>query len=235
MTQVTAAAAAVHFGARHPVTAIDGRTDRALDRREEAWPPGAALELPLGDKQRLIARRRRRTCRRGARTATHTSRDTRCRDREAPRTAPASADAAIPRRSWSRETARCSSSRLGKSGIAGFCSKKSTRAHRACFSIIAVSPALRALYLAQHALASRLLLPSSRLKWPARNCTELHCKSSASPMRSMSPSKPARIAALHERLKASDLHWLRGARIKYGADIRVHRHLRRRHAARNVE
>jgi Family of unknown function (DUF6982)/PilZ domain len=26
---------------------------------------------------------------------------------------------------------------------------------------------------------------------------------------------------VHERLKASDLHWLRGARLKYGADIRV--------------
>jgi hypothetical protein len=26
---------------------------------------------------------------------------------------------------------------------------------------------------------------------------------------------------LHERLKASDLHWLRGARLKYGADIRI--------------
>ena len=26
---------------------------------------------------------------------------------------------------------------------------------------------------------------------------------------------------VHERLKASDLHWLRGARLKYGDDIRV--------------
>jgi hypothetical protein len=26
---------------------------------------------------------------------------------------------------------------------------------------------------------------------------------------------------VHERLKASDLHWLRGARIKYGADVRI--------------
>jgi hypothetical protein len=26
---------------------------------------------------------------------------------------------------------------------------------------------------------------------------------------------------IHERLKASDLHWLRGARIKYGADVRI--------------
>ena len=26
---------------------------------------------------------------------------------------------------------------------------------------------------------------------------------------------------IHERLKASDLYWLRGARIKYGADVRI--------------
>jgi len=35
---------------------------------------------------------------------------------------------------------------------------------------------------------------------------------------SMEPGENRR---LHERLRASELHWLRGARIKYGADIRV--------------
>ena len=35
---------------------------------------------------------------------------------------------------------------------------------------------------------------------------------------SMEPGENRRV---HERLKASDLHWLRSARIKYGADIRV--------------
>ena len=35
---------------------------------------------------------------------------------------------------------------------------------------------------------------------------------------SMEPGENRRV---HKRLRASDLHWLRGARIKYGADIRV--------------
>jgi len=35
---------------------------------------------------------------------------------------------------------------------------------------------------------------------------------------SMEPGENRRV---HTRLRASDLHWLRGARIKYGADIRV--------------
>jgi len=33
--------------------------------------------------------------------------------------------------------------------------------------------------------------------------------------------EPGENRRVHERLRASDLHWLRGARIKYGADIRV--------------
>src|SRR4030095_10716068 len=43
----------VHLGARHSVAAIDCRTDRAFDRREEAWPARAALELAIRDEQRL--------------------------------------------------------------------------------------------------------------------------------------------------------------------------------------
>lgn len=33
--------------------------------------------------------------------------------------------------------------------------------------------------------------------------------------------EPGENRRVHERLKATDLHWLRGARIKYGADIRI--------------
>jgi hypothetical protein len=56
---MTTAPAAVHFCARHAVTAIDGGRDRTLDWCEEAGPAGAALEFALGDKQRLTAPRTR--------------------------------------------------------------------------------------------------------------------------------------------------------------------------------
>ena len=57
MAEVTAAAAAVHFCARHPMTAIDGGAYRAFNGREEAWPASAALEFPVSDEERLAARR----------------------------------------------------------------------------------------------------------------------------------------------------------------------------------
>src|SRR5262245_6819102 len=46
---------AVHFGARHPEAAVDGRFDRAFDRRVEARPPRSALELGGALEQRLSA------------------------------------------------------------------------------------------------------------------------------------------------------------------------------------
>src|SRR5688500_17719563 len=55
VTEVTAALAAVHFGANHEVAVVIGCSDRALDRLEEAGPPGAAFEFPCGDEQLLAA------------------------------------------------------------------------------------------------------------------------------------------------------------------------------------
>src|SRR5262249_8065871 len=55
MAKVAAAAAAVHFRARHAEAAVGRGLDRARDRIVEARPAGAALELGLGNEQRLIA------------------------------------------------------------------------------------------------------------------------------------------------------------------------------------
>ncbi len=55
VAEVSTAAAAVHLRAHHPVGAIGGRTDRSLERREEARPAGSAFELAVGDKERLPA------------------------------------------------------------------------------------------------------------------------------------------------------------------------------------
>jgi len=49
---------------------------------------------------------------------------------------------------------------------------------------------------------------------------------------SMEPGENRRV---HKRLRASDLQWLRGARIKYGADIRVLDISARWHAGRNLK
>jgi Zn-finger nucleic acid-binding protein len=53
--KVAAAAAAVDLGAHHEVGAVLGRADRALERREEARPAGAALELAVRHEERLTA------------------------------------------------------------------------------------------------------------------------------------------------------------------------------------
>ena len=55
MTEMTAAAAAMAFGAQHAVAAVFGVLDGAGLRIVEARPAGAALEFLLGDEQRLIA------------------------------------------------------------------------------------------------------------------------------------------------------------------------------------
>src|SRR4029077_1863191 len=55
MAEMTAAAAAMHFGADHAVTAIGRGFDRAGLGIIEARPAGAALELGLGNEQFLIA------------------------------------------------------------------------------------------------------------------------------------------------------------------------------------
>src|SRR5688572_28276429 len=60
VAEMSAAVAAMHFGARHPVAAIDGRPDAALQGREEARPAGATLELAIGDEQLLTAGRARK-------------------------------------------------------------------------------------------------------------------------------------------------------------------------------
>src|SRR5215467_12220967 len=55
MTEMTAAAAAMHFGADHAVTAVGRGLNRAWLGIVEARPAGAALELGLGDEQFLAA------------------------------------------------------------------------------------------------------------------------------------------------------------------------------------
>src|SRR3954447_11791048 len=55
VAQVAAAAAAMHFRARHAVARVVGALDRAGLRIVEAGPAGAAFEFALGDEQRLIA------------------------------------------------------------------------------------------------------------------------------------------------------------------------------------
>src|ERR1700722_18026873 len=42
------AARAVHLGAAHEPASVGRGFDRAIDRRPEAWPSGAALELGVG-------------------------------------------------------------------------------------------------------------------------------------------------------------------------------------------
>jgi hypothetical protein len=60
---MSAAVAAVHFGARHPVAAIDRRPDAALDGGKKAGPASAALELAIRDEQLLAAGRARERAR----------------------------------------------------------------------------------------------------------------------------------------------------------------------------
>src|SRR5690606_15438965 len=55
VSEVAAAAAAVHLRAHHAVAAIDARADGAVDRLEEARPAGAALELRAAPEERLAA------------------------------------------------------------------------------------------------------------------------------------------------------------------------------------
>src|SRR5438105_4219067 len=57
VAKMAPAAAAMHFRARHPEAAIGRGLDRARNRIVEARPAGAALELGLGDEQRLFAAR----------------------------------------------------------------------------------------------------------------------------------------------------------------------------------
>src|SRR5262245_8935911 len=51
---MAAAAAAMHLRADHAVAAVLGRLDGVGHGVVEARPAGAALELPLGDEQRLV-------------------------------------------------------------------------------------------------------------------------------------------------------------------------------------
>src|SRR6266516_1832931 len=55
VAEMAAAAAAMHFGSRKDEAVIVRSADRVLDRREEARPPGAAVELGFGAEQRQIA------------------------------------------------------------------------------------------------------------------------------------------------------------------------------------
>ncbi len=55
VTQVTSAAAAMHFGSNHQEAAILGGSDRSIQGRPEARPSGAAFKLGLRGKQRQSA------------------------------------------------------------------------------------------------------------------------------------------------------------------------------------
>src|SRR5262249_2601411 len=55
VAEMAAAAAAMHLGADHAPTAIGGALDRARLRIVKTRPAGAAVELGLGDEQRLAA------------------------------------------------------------------------------------------------------------------------------------------------------------------------------------
>src|SRR4051812_26885821 len=55
MTEMATAAAAMHFGPRHPKSAVLGLADIALDRLIEARPAGATLEFGLRGEQRQVA------------------------------------------------------------------------------------------------------------------------------------------------------------------------------------
>src|SRR6188474_1155026 len=55
VAQVSAAAAAVHLGARHAVGLVHGRADGSVERGKEAGPPGTALELAAGGEECLAA------------------------------------------------------------------------------------------------------------------------------------------------------------------------------------
>src|SRR6478736_4545568 len=55
MTEVAAALAAMHLGPHHAVARVLRLSYRTRERREEARPAGAALELPIGHEQRLTA------------------------------------------------------------------------------------------------------------------------------------------------------------------------------------
>src|SRR5258708_6139648 len=55
VTEVTSAAASMHFGSNHQEAAILGGSDCPIQRRPEAWPSRAAFKLGLRGKQRQAA------------------------------------------------------------------------------------------------------------------------------------------------------------------------------------
>src|SRR5579863_5324300 len=55
MAQMPAATAAMHLGANHEKAAVARRFDRAVERRREARPAGAAVEFGAGVEQLLTA------------------------------------------------------------------------------------------------------------------------------------------------------------------------------------
>src|SRR3954452_7553632 len=55
VTEMTAAAAAMHLGAQHAVGAVLGLAQRIVERLVEARPSGAALELRVGREQWQVA------------------------------------------------------------------------------------------------------------------------------------------------------------------------------------
>src|SRR5271169_5206383 len=55
VTEMAAAAAAMHFGPRHAEGPVFGFADRIVERLVEARPAGAALELGLRGEQRQVA------------------------------------------------------------------------------------------------------------------------------------------------------------------------------------
>ena len=80
---VSTAPGAVDLGPDHEQAIVLRGADRALDRRPEARPAGAAVELRLRREQRVGRSRRRHRCRRAFHCPAGSSTPARCRARAA--------------------------------------------------------------------------------------------------------------------------------------------------------
>ena len=99
VAEMAAAAIAVDLDTAHEEAVVGRRPHRAFERRKEARPPCPAFELPVGNKQRIVAGRARERARPMLGEERARIRAARCRGGASPGTARASGSCAIPRRS----------------------------------------------------------------------------------------------------------------------------------------